>query len=38
LQGVLVIGLASHLLSDAVGVMTGAVVDIDQNVAGATPE
>jgi hypothetical protein len=33
-----VAGLASHLLSDAFGVMTGAVVDIDQNVAGAYPE
>jgi NAD(P)-dependent dehydrogenase (short-subunit alcohol dehydrogenase family) len=30
--------LASYLLSDASGVMTGAVVDFDQNVAGAYPE
>jgi NAD(P)-dependent dehydrogenase (short-subunit alcohol dehydrogenase family) len=33
-----VAGMASYLLSDASGVMTGAVVDFDQNVAGAYPE
>jgi NAD(P)-dependent dehydrogenase (short-subunit alcohol dehydrogenase family) len=33
-----VAGLASYLLSDASGVMTGALVDFDQNVAGAYPE
>jgi NAD(P)-dependent dehydrogenase (short-subunit alcohol dehydrogenase family) len=33
-----VAGLASYLLSGASGVMTGAVVDFDQNVAGAYPE
>jgi NAD(P)-dependent dehydrogenase (short-subunit alcohol dehydrogenase family) len=30
--------LASYLLSGASGVMTGALVDFDQNVAGAYPE
>jgi len=30
--------LASYLLSSASGVMTGALVDFDQNVAGAYPE
>lgn len=33
-----VAGLASYMLSDASGVMTGAVVDFDQNVSGAYPE
>lgn len=33
-----VAGLASYMLSDAAGVMTGALVDFDQNVAGAYPE
>lgn len=33
-----VAGLASYLLSDDSGVMTGALVDFDQNVAGAYPE
>jgi NAD(P)-dependent dehydrogenase (short-subunit alcohol dehydrogenase family) len=33
-----VAGLASYLLSDASGVMTGALVDFDQNIAGAYPE
>jgi NAD(P)-dependent dehydrogenase (short-subunit alcohol dehydrogenase family) len=33
-----VAGLASYLLSNASGVMTGALVDFDQNVAGAYPE
>jgi NAD(P)-dependent dehydrogenase (short-subunit alcohol dehydrogenase family) len=33
-----VAGLATYLLSDASGVMTGALVDFDQNVAGAYPE
>jgi NAD(P)-dependent dehydrogenase (short-subunit alcohol dehydrogenase family) len=33
-----VAGLASYLLSEASGVMTGALVDFDQNVAGAYPE
>lgn len=33
-----VAGLASFLLSEASGVMTGALVDFDQNVAGAYPE
>jgi NAD(P)-dependent dehydrogenase (short-subunit alcohol dehydrogenase family) len=33
-----VAGLVSYLLSDASGVMTGALVDFDQNVAGAYPE
>lgn len=31
-------GLASYLLSSASGVMTGALIDYDQNVAGAYPE
>jgi NAD(P)-dependent dehydrogenase (short-subunit alcohol dehydrogenase family) len=30
--------LATYMLSDASGVMTGALVDFDQNVAGAYPE
>ena len=33
-----VAGLASFMLSPASGVMTGALVDFDQNVAGAYPE
>lgn len=33
-----VAGLASYMLGAASGVMTGAVVDFDQNVAGAYPE
>jgi NAD(P)-dependent dehydrogenase (short-subunit alcohol dehydrogenase family) len=33
-----VAGLVSWLLSDAAGVMTGSVIDFDQNVAGAYPE
>lgn len=33
-----VAGLASYLLSTDSGVMTGALVDFDQNVAGAYPE
>ena len=33
-----VAGLASYILSDAAGVMTGSLVDFDQNVAGAYPE
>jgi NAD(P)-dependent dehydrogenase (short-subunit alcohol dehydrogenase family) len=33
-----VAGLVSWLLSDASGVMTGSVVDFDQNVAGSYPE
>ena len=33
-----VAGLASYLLSSASGVMTGAVIDFDQNVAGSFPE
>jgi NAD(P)-dependent dehydrogenase (short-subunit alcohol dehydrogenase family) len=33
-----VAGLASYLLSGESGVMTGALVDFDQNVAGAYPE
>lgn len=33
-----VAGLASYLLSPDSGVMTGALVDFDQNVAGAYPE
>jgi len=33
-----VAGLASYLLSGDSGVMTGALVDFDQNVAGAYPE
>ena len=31
-------GLASYLLSAEAGVMTGALIDYDQNVAGAYPE
>ncbi len=31
-------GLASYLLSTEAGVMTGALIDYDQNVAGAYPE
>lgn len=31
-------GLASYLLSQEAGVMTGALIDYDQNVAGAYPE
>lgn len=31
-------GLASYLLSQDAGVMTGALIDYDQNVAGAYPE
>lgn len=31
-------GLASYLLSPDAGVMTGALIDYDQNVAGAYPE
>lgn len=31
-------GLASYLLSTDAGVMTGALIDYDQNVAGAYPE
>jgi NAD(P)-dependent dehydrogenase (short-subunit alcohol dehydrogenase family) len=33
-----VAGLASYMLSASAGVMTGALVDFDQNVAGAYPE
>lgn len=33
-----VAGLVSWLVSDASGVMTGSVIDFDQNVAGAYPE
>ena len=33
-----VAGLASYLLGPDSGVMTGAVIDFDQNVAGAYPE
>lgn len=33
-----VAGLASYLLGPASGVMTGSIVDFDQNVAGAYPE
>ncbi|MCT8329918.1 SDR family oxidoreductase [Albidovulum sediminis] len=33
-----VAGLVSYMLSDVSGVMTGSVVDFDQNVAGAYPE
>lgn len=33
-----VAGLVSYLLSERSGVMTGAVIDVDQNVAGAYPE
>jgi hypothetical protein len=31
-------GLAAYMLSPESGVMTGALVDYDQNVAGAYPE
>jgi hypothetical protein len=31
-------GLASYLLSPDAGVMTGALIDYDQNVPGAYPE
>jgi NAD(P)-dependent dehydrogenase (short-subunit alcohol dehydrogenase family) len=33
-----VAGLASYLLGERSGVMTGALIDFDQNVAGAYPE
>jgi len=33
-----VAGLAAYMLGPAAGVMTGSVVDFDQNVAGANPE
>ncbi len=33
-----VAGLAAYMLSDASGVMTGSIVDFDQNIAGAYPE
>jgi NAD(P)-dependent dehydrogenase (short-subunit alcohol dehydrogenase family) len=33
-----VAGLAAFMLSDASGVMTGSIVDFDQNIAGAYPE
>jgi len=33
-----VAGLVSHLLSDDAGVMTGAIIDFDQHIAGACPE
>ena len=33
-----VAGLATYLLAPESGVMTGAVIDYDQNVAGAYPE
>ncbi len=33
-----VAGLVSYMLSDEAGVMTGSLVDFDQNVAGAYPE
>ena len=33
-----VAGLAAYLLAPESGVMTGAVIDYDQNVAGAYPE
>jgi NAD(P)-dependent dehydrogenase (short-subunit alcohol dehydrogenase family) len=33
-----VAGLASYLLSERSGVMTGSLIDFDQNVAGGTPE
>ncbi len=33
-----VAGLASYMLSDEAGVMTGSLVDFDQNVSGAYPE
>jgi hypothetical protein len=31
-------GLAAYMLSPESGVMTGALVDYDQNVSGAYPE
>ena len=31
-------GLASYLLSSDAGVMTGALIDYDQNIPGAYPE
>ena len=31
-------GLVTYLLSPRSGVMTGAMIDYDQNVAGAYPE
>ena len=33
-----VAGLAAYMLSPESGIMTGALVDYDQNVAGAYPE
>lgn len=33
-----VAGLAAYLLGPASGVMTGAIIDFDQNVSGAVPE
>ena len=33
-----VAGLAAYLLGPQSGVMTGALIDFDQNVAGAYPE
>ncbi len=33
-----VAGLVSYLLSSDAGVMTGAIIDFDQHVSGATPE
>ncbi len=33
-----VAGLASYLLGDGSGVMTGSIIDFDQNIAGAYPE
>jgi hypothetical protein len=33
-----VAGLAAYMLSSESGVMTGALVDYDQNVAGKYPE
>lgn len=33
-----VAGLASYLLGEGSGVMTGAIVDFDQNISGAYPE
>jgi hypothetical protein len=33
-----VAGLVAYLLAGEAGVMTGAVIDFDQNVAGAYPE
>ena len=33
-----VAALASYMLSPDSGVMTGALVDFDQNVTGASPE